>query len=161
MSKKVKKKLKSRRLGKNFSIRSSKGFPIDDVNAFESTGEYLFWLTHGLNYLHSDFESAVWRPLYDIYEGKTPQIEEIRIKLVSTFSKDEEWTPIGKVLGVWASQGPGEIYSVYRNILHTVKRSLKGPIKEEELEDLVRGPYFGPVWGIFHEMKERSLLILN
>jgi len=156
---KIKTKIKKRKLGKGFSLKTSRGFPINDVNSFEKSGDYVFWLIHGLNYLHSDFEKAIWSPLYNIYDGKVPEIAEVQRKLQENFLRNGKFTPMGKILGVWLSQDPGEVYSIYKNTLVTIRKTLRKSSEKAEL--LIRSPHFGLVWEIFQEMKERSLLILG
>lgn len=154
MKKRIKKKLTQRRLGKGFSIKSIRGFPAEEVDAFEKSGEFHFWLIHGLNYLHSDFNEGIWSPLYDIYGGKLPEVEEVKIKISNKFTKGNDLTPIGKILGIWLSQTPGELYSIFRNILFSIKKTTQGA------EVLLREPYFPPLWEIFQLMKDRSLKLV-
>ena len=159
MARKIKKKSRGRRLGKNFSIRTQRGYPIDEVNAFEESGEYLFWLIHGLNYLHSNYEEGIWKPLYNIYGGKVPEVEEVQQKIISRFSKNGDLTVTGEMLGTWLSQEPADVYAVQRGILRTIKAEMKE--YPDHIEAAAKAPHYGPVWSVFSEIRERSLSILS
>jgi hypothetical protein len=131
-----------RKLGKNQSLRLISGNPYDEVQEFINSGEYAFWTAHGINYLNSDMATGTWKPLFEIYEGNPNlSIEHIIADLKSKFCKDGIWDNEGKVLAVWAVQGAGSSYHLYKKTKTIFK------------DTTWRLPHYEGIWEFFNAAK--------
>ena len=142
MSRKVKRKKPRRSIRRGGSLKRADGYPQDDVDDFVKGGLYLYWLAHGVNYLHSDFEEGVWDPLFDIYDGKVYTQEDIQKKLKSKFYREKSgWTDQGTLLSGWSVQEPSKVHSFFRKLARVIGKKA------------AREPHNPFVWDVFNDMK--------
>lgn len=47
-----------------------------------SQEDHVFWIAHGINFIHSDLDQGIWDPLYpEIYQGTLPTPETIHARV--------------------------------------------------------------------------------
>lgn len=109
----------------------------------------LFWMAHGINYLHSDWNEAVWNPLFpEAYESP----EKLDIDLISgrivKFSEIEVEDMSGAqraILG-YAFQEQLAHYAFMKE----AERRLTAKGVEDPREE-ARKPHQSTVWQMFHD----------
>ena len=118
--------------------------------------DFLFWVAHGVNYLLSDYSTGTWSPMFEvIYESGTvpPQLSEVQKAVMARFGPDNgEWPPEGRAALAWTVQGLKPVYTFY---LDAKRRVLAADDSGEDVEVLVRKPFFSPVWETFDFLKEQ------
>ena len=108
------------------------------LERFVSSGQYLFWLAHGTNYLASDLESTLWRQVFDVYSnGLLPSKETIQREVRCRF---EEGTPVRW----WCEQKPRFVFGVFEEAQRKIKE-----------EASLKGPHNEAVWEVFEGVRER------
>ena len=108
--------------------------------------ERAFWIAHGVNFLHSNFDEGVWNPLFpEVYEGKPIDMDRISNRLVAFVGGAEELTPEQQVVLGYAFQ---DRLAQYAFKLEAERRlQEKG---DTEPEVTARLPHQPVVWELFH-----------
>ena len=115
---------------------------------------HLFWLCHGVNYIVSNHEQAIWNPLFpEIYEGKLPIPEAVAERVVNKYSEFAEWPIEGKAALGWTVQSKEVVYVYYKE----AHRRLMSRYPDGDAEELCRQPHDLVLWGLFNFLKERLL----
>ena len=113
--------------------------------------DYVFWLAHGANYLHSDYESGTWDPLFPrLYEGHAYQPEEIAKKIHDKFCPSEDkqdWPILGEILLGWTLTERAGVYAWYDKSLKAQKK-----VEADGPEALLK-PHNVTVWEQFQFLK--------
>ena len=120
--------------------------------------EYLFWLSHGANFLASDSEKGIWSPIFEgIYEGNMPEPESIAHKVMDTYHEELEgegsFGGVPRAVLAWTVTDRN-IITIYK---HEALRRRKEKDPECDAEALARTPYNPTVWAMMDKVKARSL----
>jgi hypothetical protein len=122
-----------------------------------SDEDYLFWLTHGVNYLVSNYEQGTWTPLFpSIYENPPvmPEPEDVARGIMEKFNAGgPEWPLEGKAALAWAVTDKNVVYVYYRE---TVRR-LRTNDPTCDPEAVCRTAFNGVIWQVFGFLKEKLL----
>jgi len=116
-----------------------------------SKDEHLFWIQHGVNYLLSDFEEGIWKPLFPtIYEGKLLPPEEIAQAIMTSTEGDDMINAMA-----WSAHSRRVVYTVRQQCIARL-RSDRGSEAEDlsldQLKERVRKPHAPSVWDVFDEL---------
>ena len=118
--------------------------------------DMLFWLTHGANYIASDYDEGVWDPIMEgIYEEGSAQVAPDQ--LVQTvaarygINEDEDLSETGQAVLGWTVQDKVTIYLFSREVERAVE--VADP-DCEDLQEASRQPADPVVWGVFHGIKK-------
>jgi tRNA nucleotidyltransferase/poly(A) polymerase len=113
-----------------------------------SQADELFWRCHGVNYLVSDTDEGLWKPLFPtIYEGFGPAPEDI-VKTILA-SGEESPDPIA-----WSAQPRASIYAIRQRCITRIKSDAKKELTREEIEERLVKPHDPSVWDVFFDLKE-------
>ena len=112
----------------------------------------VFWLVHGINFLASDYDEGLWRPVFpSVYDGEEVDPEDIARRVMTHFSDqldDDGWN-IGKMVVAWSVQNSGTLFTYYQTALRLVRDA----DPEVDAEQVVRLPHNGVVWRLFEDLK--------
>ena len=108
----------------------------------------MFWVSHGVNYLLSDYNEGTWTPLFpEIYEGDMPTSDVLAQRVIDRFKDNDKLTPNEKATLAWSCQDP----RVIRQFTEKVHRSLR-KAKVEDPETVALSPHNSLVWELFNEL---------
>jgi len=116
--------------------------------------DHLFWVCHGVNYLASDYEEAIWRPLFpELYEGRV-YTEKTIVQTVTAHCSgaelsDDTGYSDGKAIVAWTVQDKATHYSFQQQSLQGAKKSHP----DDDAEQLIQQPHQSDVWRVFSKMK--------
>ncbi len=121
--------------------------------------EYVFWLCHGANFIASDEESGLWEPLFEgIYEGTIPKAESVAQAVMNRYSAEIEAEDtlrgVPRSVLAWTVSEK----SAVRIFKYEAERRLQEKDAECDAETLAKQPHNPVVWGIFSEVKKRTLV---
>ena len=115
--------------------------------------DHLFWVCHGANYLASDYNEAIWRPVFPgLYEGRTYTEEGIVKRVMAHFNadlKDDEGYSVGKAVVAWAIQDKATHYSFQRQCVNAATKNHP----DADVDDLIQQPHQSDVWRVFDRTK--------
>ena len=153
--------MKKQRKGKKQNKKLRKGKQISRtpeislkkrLQKFVDSGEYTFWLVHGLNYLASSYEDGIWQPPFEgLYQGLTYTSQEILSVIKSEpYMVKENPTSAGLILGGWAALGVEGTYAFKNEIVRKAKTNTKTP-------KVLKGPYNEITWKSFNQLKQNLI----
>lgn len=138
--------LKSRRRRKAHRVRPKQArLP---AGAFPEQ-ERVFWIAHGVNFLHSDWDQAIWNPMFP--EAYTSP-ENLSFDLIS-----ERLVPIAEVAIEKMSGAQRAVlgYAFQEEVAHyAFKKEAERRLEEKGVEDPVSSaklPHQSTVWQLFHD----------
>jgi hypothetical protein len=118
-----------------------------------SDQDHLFWVAHGINYIASDYDEGVWKPLFpEVYEGDLPEEEALARRVMDTFAADleQEGASPGKTATAWAVQDKATVFVFQQKALEQYKQ---GSPDDEDPKLAICQPHVGAVWRVFEELK--------
>ena len=108
-----------------------------------------FWLTHGVNYILSDYKKGEWSPLFPaIYEGQPPPeaVDAISTAILAKYGQEGfDWPTEAKTAFAWTLQKRAVVYGYCR----TAVRNLRDKNPGEDAEALAVQPHNPVVWELF------------
>jgi len=124
--------------------------------------DHLFWVAHGVNYMVSDFDKAVWSPLYEeIYEGKSVSITDLVSRLSTKLGISEDGqeyedalTPEARAILAWTCQDKALIYTYSRVIEKAVAKGQSGEPNDPIIKETARRPKQTQVWEMFTKIRD-------
>lgn len=118
---------------------------------FPSEREMNFWRAHGVNYILSDYDEAIWKPMFSIYDGGAmPDLNSVAKDVMDMFGPDSgNWPPEGRAALGWAIS-PGQVLAVY---YMEAKRRILEKHPDETIEDYLHAPHNPVVWELFNYLK--------
>jgi len=133
------------------------GSSVSVKNPCLSKIDYHWWLTHGLNYLNSNYEEGIWDPICDIYAGQTPpEPAELLHRLVTKLNiKDPtKATEKENFLLAWCLGVKNEaLYGIIFGLTSILTKENPEMTSEE-----FRQPYNGGVWAFFDKYVKSKVL---
>jgi len=117
--------------------------------------QYIYWLAHGANYLASNYEEAVWTPLFEgMYEeeGTPPEPEDLAKAVLRRWpgAEGEDWPNQAKAVLAWSVQ-PKE--TVYTFVLECQRRLKEAGHPRPVIQSVK--PYQPLVWETMNLAAER------
>ncbi len=112
-----------------------------------SAEEHLFWIQHGVNFLVSDSDEGVWKPLFPmIYEGTSLTPEGIAQALLGSTGETTEAL-------AWTAQPRQIIYMFRQRCVARLRETLAESVSRDVLLERVKQPHEPSVWSVFDELR--------
>lgn len=96
-------KVPTRFLSKELSGRKNNlRISLPEVKKFVESLDYRFWICHGINFINSDYPERIWKPIFEIYEGKVPTLDYL-FETITSMVKNGK---INHTAAAWVVQPP-------------------------------------------------------
>jgi len=119
-----------------------------------------FWRAHGANYILSDYDTATWNPMFDIYDGidtVLPSLNTAAQTVMDAYKdKGKEWPPEGRAALGWVVSSPETLTVYYMAAVRKMADAHPELIDNPEcppIGELVLDPHDATVWEVFAGLK--------